>query len=72
MNTEIRQQWLLPHPPQRVWHYLTTPELISKWLMQTDFRAEQGARFLFTAQPYPQYDFGGRVYCQVLELVPFE
>lgn len=26
----------LPHPPERVWHALTDPELLSRWFMQCD------------------------------------
>jgi uncharacterized protein YndB with AHSA1/START domain len=50
-----------PHPPERVWRALTQPELIADWLMQSDFRAETGHRFRFTAA-------WGEIDCRVLEV----
>lgn len=39
----------LPFPVDRVWRALTDPALMAEWLMQTDFRAEEGADFTFSA-----------------------
>jgi uncharacterized protein YndB with AHSA1/START domain len=58
----------LPHPPAKVWRALTEPALISKWLMENDFRAEVGHRFHFRAQPMPHWD--GLVQCEVREVEP--
>jgi len=51
------------HPPERVWRALTQPELIADWLMQSDFSAEVGHRFRFTAE-------WGEIDCRVLEIKP--
>ena len=53
----------LPFPPEKIWRALTVPHLLSEWLMQSDFQAETGHRFRFTA------DWGG-VDCKVLTVEP--
>jgi uncharacterized protein YndB with AHSA1/START domain len=53
----------LPYPPERIWRALTQPHLISEWLMQTDFSAEMGRKFTFTAD-------WGAVACDVREIEP--
>ena len=35
----------LPEPVEKVWRALTTPEIVSEWLMPTDLKAEPGAQF---------------------------
>jgi uncharacterized protein YndB with AHSA1/START domain len=41
-----------PHPPQRVWRALTTPELMARWLMQpSGFAPVVATRFSFQGQP---------------------
>ena len=40
--------------------------------METDFRPEVGLKFMFTSKPYPQHNFDGKVYCEVLEVTPPE
>lgn len=52
-----------PHPADRVWRALTQPDLLAKWLMQTDFAAEEGRAFRFTAD-------WGQVDCTVREIEP--
>ena len=37
----------LPEPPDKVWRALTTPEIVSEWLLPTDLRPEAGAKFGF-------------------------
>ena len=37
----------LPEAPEKVWRALTTPEIVSEWLLPTDLRPEQGASFAF-------------------------
>lgn len=66
----IRLDQYLAHPPAKVWRALTEPELLARWLMPNDFRAEVGHRFTFTTHPRPNAGFDGVVYCQVLELDP--
>ncbi|MEU6781743.1 SRPBCC domain-containing protein [Nonomuraea angiospora] len=66
----IRIDQFIAHPPRKVWRALTEPELVARWLMPNDFKAEVGHRFTFTTEPKPQVGFDGIVYCEVLELEP--
>jgi uncharacterized protein YndB with AHSA1/START domain len=66
----IQVQYDLPDPPTKVWRALTEPDLLSRWLMPTDIRAEAGHRFTFRSEPRPGWD--GIVYCEVLEVIPQE
>jgi uncharacterized protein YndB with AHSA1/START domain len=69
MRLDVSIDELFPVPVQRVWHALTDPQMINRWLMETDdFRPEVGARFTLRHEPSP--DHRGYVECQVLELSP--
>lgn len=68
--TTIRVDQFFPHPVERVWHVLTTPELMERWLMPNDFAARLGHRFTLQAVPIGPVDFSGVVACEVLELRP--
>lgn len=62
-----------PHPPQRVWRALTTPELMARWLMEpTGFAPVIGTRFSFRTQPMPAANFSGEIACEVIEVVDGE
>jgi uncharacterized protein YndB with AHSA1/START domain len=60
----------LSRPPEQVWHALTDPALLARWLMPNDFQPAVGHRFTFRTEPVPQQGFDGIVHCQVLELEP--
>lgn len=62
MQNEIRHTWQFNKPPQQVWEYLTRPELIQQWLMETDFQPVVGHKFSFTC--------GTITYCEVLQVIP--
>jgi uncharacterized protein YndB with AHSA1/START domain len=70
MAKSISHQLFFPHPPELVWEYLTTAELIAQWLMPNDFQPVVGHEFQFRTRPMPNLDFDGIVYCKVLEMVP--
>jgi uncharacterized protein YndB with AHSA1/START domain len=72
MATSINHQFFFPHPPERVWEYLTNAELMEQWLMKNDFQAIIGHDFQFRTNPIPNFNFDGIVYCRVLEIVPFK
>ncbi len=58
-----------PVPIERVWHALTDPEMIERWLMKPDgYEARVGVRF--TLGEAPRDGCGGQVECEVLELSP--
>ena len=62
MQKEIKQTWNFKQSPQEVWEYLTKPELLSQWLMETDFQPIVGHKFIFTC--------GKTTHCEVLEVKP--
>jgi uncharacterized protein YndB with AHSA1/START domain len=68
--TSIHVERFLPHPPDRVWRVLTTPELMARWLMPNDFVPRIGHRFTLRAVPIGPVDFSGVVACEVLDLRP--
>ena len=45
MNFELEFSRSFPHPPEKVWRALTTPQALGQWLMETDFVAEEGRDF---------------------------
>jgi uncharacterized protein YndB with AHSA1/START domain len=64
----ITVEYHLPHSPTKVWRALTESDLMAKWLMPNDFRAEVGHCFQFRAPPMPHWD--GIVHCEVREVDP--
>jgi len=55
----------LHHSPEKVWRALTTPELLSEWLLpvvEHKLKLEPGTAFTFKTQPYPGWD--GTVNCR--------
>ncbi|MEV5891515.1 SRPBCC family protein [Nonomuraea fuscirosea] len=69
-KSAIRLDQFIAHPPAKVWRALTEPELVARWLMPNDFKAEVGHRFTFTTTPKKQVGFDGIVYCEVLRIEP--
>lgn len=62
-----------PHPPQRVWQALTTPELMARWLMEpSGFAPVVGTRFTFRGQPMPSVGFSGEIACEVIDVADGE
>jgi uncharacterized protein YndB with AHSA1/START domain len=72
MEKTIKQQFSFSHPPEKVWAYLTKPELMEQWLMKNDFQPIVGYDFQFRTGPIPSLDFDGICYCKVLEVVPYK
>jgi len=70
--TTILVDVYLPHPPARVWHALTDPETLARWLMPNDFKPVVGHQFTFQARPVPGVGFSGVIECEVLDLRPEE
>jgi len=70
MNESIHHSIFFAHSPEMVWDYLTKPELIKLWLMESDFKPVKGAAFQFRTKPMPNYNFNGIVNCEVLEIIP--
>ena len=55
----------LPEAPEKVWRALTTPEIVSEWLLPTDLRPQAGARFGFRDAAAR-----GEIECEVLDVEP--
>ncbi|MFT3794164.1 SRPBCC family protein [Flavobacterium sp.] len=68
MKRDLKLEWVHPYTAEHVWHCLTTPELIEKWLMPNNFELKLGHRFQFRSKPMPGWS--GIVECEVLEIVP--
>ena len=68
MTRDIVIEVTLPHEPEVVWRALSSAELIGRWLMPNDFKAEVGHTFTFRAKPMGEWD--GVVRCEVLEVEP--
>jgi len=73
MNTQIIADTLviertMPHPAERIWRALTTPELIQEWLMRSDFTPIVGHKFNFRADPMPHWN--GVTDCEVKIVEP--
>ena len=62
----LRIEFDLPHTAEKIWRALTEPQLLAKWLMQTDMVAEEGHAFTFRMEPSEWWD--GIVNCEVLEV----
>lgn len=72
MTRIIRHKFSFPHPPEKVWEYLTVSELMAQWLMKNDFLPIVGHNFQFRTGPIPNLDFDGIIYCKVLEIIPLK
>lgn len=72
MQREIRHQFTFLQPPEVVWDYLTNSALLAQWLMPNDFKPIVGHKFQFGAKPKLKFGFDGRIYCQVLEIIPYK
>lgn len=66
----VRKQIFLAVPVDRVWAFLTNPEKIATWLMDSDLEAEEGARFKFSAPASGQWD--GKIYCEIKDVIENE
>lgn len=47
MTDVIKKEHVFAHPIQKVWDAITKAEEISKWFLQTDFKAEKGFKYTF-------------------------
>ena len=70
MKKQIEHRIFYQYSPETVWEYLTKPELIEQWLMKNNFQPVVGHDFEFRANPLPDYNWDGIIYCKVLEVVP--
>lgn len=72
MNATIKHSWFYAVKPEIIWAYLTEPHLLSQWLMPNYIVAKTGHQFMFHTKAIPTQDFDGKIFCEVLDLVPFK
>lgn len=73
MKRDIKLKWYYPYPVEVVWDCLTNPEKLKEWssLNKTsDFKPEVGFRWMEEQKPRKGWD--GKMYFQVLEVIPFK
>ena len=67
---EVRRAIHLAAPVNRVWAFLTDPEKLSAWLMDSDFSPTPGTKFKFTSPPSGRWD--GTIHCEVQDVIENE
>lgn len=70
--TTDRVNQFFPHPVDRAWCVLTTPELMARWLMPNDLQPRPCQRFTLRSVPIGPVGFSGAVACEVLDFIPEE
>ncbi|MFD1628411.1 SRPBCC family protein [Pseudopedobacter beijingensis] len=72
MQKTIKHQFTFTQSAETVWEYLTNSELLAQWLMPNDFKPIVGHQFQFGTKPKLKLGFDGRIYCEVLEVIPYK
>jgi len=67
---EIRKNLQLAAPVQRVWAFLTDPQKLSMWLMDSDLTPTPGRNFKFTSPPAGRWD--GTIHCEIQDIIENE
>jgi len=68
MSKKIELDITLPYPIEKVWQAITQPELMSQWIMETDFSPTVGKEFTFKGKPNKMWR--GWVDCKVTKVEP--
>ena len=67
---EVRRAIHLAAPVERVWSFLTDPQKLSTWLMDSDFSPTAGTKFKFTSPPSGRWD--GTIHREVQDVIENE
>ena len=71
MKRDLKLHWFYPYPVEILWRCLTDPEILKQWnLNTTDFKAEVGFQWMEVQKPRPKMNWDGKMYFEVLEVVP--
>jgi uncharacterized protein YndB with AHSA1/START domain len=62
----IRVEEFLPYPRDKVWHVLTTADLVARWLPLNGFKLEPGRRLPIETDPVRRVGMGGTGQFEVL------
>jgi len=71
MKRDIHLKWYYPYPPAEIWACLTDPRILKEWSglhRTTGFKAEVGFQWTETQKPRRGWD--GKMYFEVLEVLP--
>jgi len=69
MENEIILKWVFKKAPEKVWEFLTNPDLLAKWLMPTNFKPILGYKFQFQKNNPLDCTYGGMVSCEIMEIL---
>lgn len=74
MQRYIKLDWFYPYPVATIWKCLTDPEILKQWagLIKKDFKPEVGFKWMETSPPRPALNWDGKMYFEVMEVVPLE
>jgi uncharacterized protein YndB with AHSA1/START domain len=73
MQRDIKLKWFYNHPVETIWECLTNPEILKHWTPGGgDFKAEVGHRWMEARKPKPAMNWDGKMYFEVLEIVPMK
>ena len=73
MKRDIKLKWFYNHSPEVIWDCLTKPELLNEWSSPTKaFKAEVGFKWMESQKPRPAFNWDGKMYFEVLEVIPLK
>src|SRR5690349_8159180 len=73
MKKDIKLKWHYAYPVETIWECLTNPEILKEWGQNSgDFRAEVGFRWMEESKPRKAMNWDGKMYFEVLEVIPFQ
>jgi uncharacterized protein YndB with AHSA1/START domain len=64
---QITLETLIEAPPADVWKAITSKEMVSQWLMETNIEPRKGFKAYFKMKPMPGFD--GNIRAEVLEVI---
>ncbi|MBS1771569.1 MAG: SRPBCC domain-containing protein [Bacteroidetes bacterium] len=67
MKEQIKIEQFIEAPVDKVWLAITDCNLISEWLMETNFKPEIGYKCYFKMPAMPGFD--GNIQCEVIDVV---
>jgi uncharacterized protein YndB with AHSA1/START domain len=73
MKRDIRLTLFYPHPVEKLWECLTNPEILKQWSLNSgDFKPEVGFKWMEVKKPRPAMQWDGKMYFEVLEVIPLK
>jgi uncharacterized protein YndB with AHSA1/START domain len=73
VTRDIKLKWFYPYPAEAVWEALTDPELAQQWSsISAGFKPVIGHRWMAQSKPRKKMNWDGKMYFEVLELIPLQ